>query len=379
MKKLLDIVKPIVPKRSNLPILQRVALFNEDGFLTLMATDLEITVRVTSEIAVDCPLGINVHFAQLEKIIKALKNQDIQFTQDDDNGYLYINGFRLPTVPNMEFPAMPDLSGIRHTFSADLSTGIAHTLPFVSKDEFRPTLTGVYFQMYAGAFDMVATDGHILVLHPETLEDNQESYSFIVPPQFLTQVKKHKAHTFAVTEGVNAGFIRTEIGNITLVSRLIEGKFPTSYKKCIEDAPHEENRLEIHPKELLPVLQNALIASPPVSKEITFDIYHDQYTVYADNYEEGLVYEKVLEASARGEERPLCVDGEYLQRILKTIEGITAWKFFNWNMNPEDPRPSLVTLLEHPTDTIMLTIRPKQSVPDRFSARMNKTTGEKAA
>ena len=128
-----------------------------------------------------------------------------------------------------DYPDLPDVNSGRpiHIPQNRLKELISGTIFAVSENQGRPIHTGVKFEVTADSITAIAVDGFRLArrtFHPE--ESTERELSFVVPAPGLKEVEK-----ILVDSDDDASFtlgpkhILYQVGNATLVCRLLEGEF----------------------------------------------------------------------------------------------------------------------------------------------------------
>ncbi len=128
-----------------------------------------------------------------------------------------------------DYPELPDVNsgrGIRIPQSA-LKELISGTIFAVSENQGRPIHTGVKFEVENHAISAIAVDGFRLArrtFHPEV--STERELSFVVPAAGLKEVEKILTDTDEdAIFTLGPKHILFEVGNATLVCRLLEGDF----------------------------------------------------------------------------------------------------------------------------------------------------------
>lgn len=128
-----------------------------------------------------------------------------------------------------DYPELPDVNDGRpiHIPQSRLKELISGTIFAVSENQGRPIHTGVKFEVTNDSITTVAVDGFRLArrtFHPE--ESTQREVNFVVPAAGLKEVEK-----IVTDSDEDASFtlgskhILFQMGNATLVCRLLEGEF----------------------------------------------------------------------------------------------------------------------------------------------------------
>jgi DNA polymerase III subunit beta len=240
----LAIVKDVVERRNTIPVLSNVRLAARDGQLVATGTDLDIETSVTlSGGAIDADFAVTVPAHNLADILKKApagddlaidaamldtsKPDDSSMTAGFDFGGLRIN---VQGIAASEFPhmAMSDEVVEFDIETAKLREGIEAVAFAISTEETRYYLNGIYMHVTdKGALRMVATDGHRLGRHD--IEGNFPKIAgVIIPRKMMSHILKvtGKGAPESVRIIVNHAKVRVIVGNVTVVSKLIDGTFP---------------------------------------------------------------------------------------------------------------------------------------------------------
>ena len=108
----LQAVIGVVERRQTMPILSNVLLVARDGVLAVTATDLEVELVATAEVAVEAGGEITVSGRKLLDICRALPDgSDIDISLSGEK--LVVRSgrskFSLATLPSAEFPSVEDI------------------------------------------------------------------------------------------------------------------------------------------------------------------------------------------------------------------------------------------------------------------------------
>lgn len=227
----------VVERRNTMPILANARLIAESGTLRLIATDLDIEIRLRADAIVEVP-GETTVPAHLLSALVAKMGDDwaVSLEALHDEGKLSIAAgrtrTRLQCLPASDFP---DLSQIEptHRFSvacADLVAAIEATQFAISTEETRYYLNGVFLHQADDRLVVVATDGHRLARWRGPLPEGAAGMpGVIVPRKTVGEIQKiakaAKAGEIA-SIALSEAKISIEIGETLLVSKLIDGTFP---------------------------------------------------------------------------------------------------------------------------------------------------------
>ncbi len=235
LAKALNTVARVANGRNTLPILSNVILRTVDNRLSIAATNLDIAIThyIGSKVAKEGSITIPARLTQ--DFVSSLPSGVIDLSLDDSKLHIYTEKYQsvINGVSAEEFPVMPAIAKGQHwTIDAKtLKKGLQQTIIAASSDESRPTLTGVYFHTHDGELFMVATDSYRLA--EKKLMKMTEEVSLLVPAsamQDLLRIVADYDDKVEVTHDDQQ--ILFQVGDVELVARLIEGKYP-DYRKLI--------------------------------------------------------------------------------------------------------------------------------------------------
>jgi DNA polymerase-3 subunit beta len=143
------------------------------------------------------------------------------------------NGEEFPKLPTVEYSSSIEVTGEL------LSSAINKTIFAIGTDEMRPVMTGVYCHFSPEDITFVATDAHKLVRYRRTDINTTSSSAFILPKKPLNLLKANLRGDEAVKLEYNESNATFTFNDLTLVCRLIDGKYPNyeavRKSKCIND------------------------------------------------------------------------------------------------------------------------------------------------
>ncbi len=235
LSKALGAVARIANTRNTLPILSNVLLKTVDNRLSVSATNLDIAItqyigsKVSSEGSITVPARLMQDFvASLPSGVISLELDEHKLHITADQYKSTING-----IAADDFPVMPAISkGTSFEITASvLKKGLQQTVMAASSDEARPVLTGVYLHSFDNMLYLVATDSYRLA--EKALLKNKDKVSLLIPAgamQDLLRILGDGEETVSITHDEQQVLFR--VGEVELVSRLIDGAYP-DYRKLI--------------------------------------------------------------------------------------------------------------------------------------------------
>ena len=220
-----------VSPKSTIPCLEGILLRAGIG---VQVTGFNLETGITVKLAADVrEAGICVMPARLFfDIVRKLPDEELEITVDDKLQVSITGGastFHITAMDAEDYPELPDVNsekGIQMPQSA-LREMIGGTIFSVSENQARPIHTGCLIEVSDETITMVAVDSFRLARrtwHSE--EPIGRELKFVVPATGLREVEKILADTDEpMTFTLGEKHILFEIGDATLVCRVLEGEF----------------------------------------------------------------------------------------------------------------------------------------------------------
>ncbi len=234
-------LQSIVEKRNTIPILGNIKLEVEGSQITFTATDLDIVATDIVPANVEEGGIITIPAQKFYDIIRKLNGAAIvNFTLEQGSDQMIINSgeanFRLSYLPADDFPIMAK-GEVESNFTisaTDMFRLLNYTGFAMSREETRYYLNGIYLHEVEGALRAVATDGHRLARIDVPLPEGANGMTgVIIPRKAVTELKKMlESQTGDVNIEVTENKIFVSFGNVTFLSKLVDGTFP-DYARAI--------------------------------------------------------------------------------------------------------------------------------------------------
>lgn len=237
----LVIVSRALASKNVLAVLDNFIFEVKENSLAVTASDSENWITSTVELEESSDNG---QFAISAKgMLEATKNLPdvaLTFTTEDDKNMKIQYGsgvFSLPISSTEDFPVAPDINGEnRVSFGLTeslLQENIARAIGATASDDLRPIMTGIFFDMTDEKLNIVASDGHQLVLNSLTdfvhnEVNNEVNNGTLIMPRKPAGILKNilKKGENTVTISTDGQRVEVTTGLFTLNSRLIEGRYP---------------------------------------------------------------------------------------------------------------------------------------------------------
>ncbi len=319
----LQAVTGIVERRHTLPILSNVLIERSGQQLHLVATDLEIQVTARFALA-DKGAGdqkVTVSARKLVDILRSLPEESPVALDVQANKVQVKAGksrFSLQSLPADDFPRLAEAAGaaVYRLSQARLRALLLLVQYAMAQQDIRYYLNGMLLVIGDGQLKAVATDGHRLAFAAESIGDTRERQEVILPRKAVLELVKLLAETDdEVALQVGANQVRFEFGGISLVSKVVDGKFPdygrvipTNYKK---EFAVERTRLQ-------QALQRVAILSNEKFRGVRWMLAGGSLRISCTNTEQEEATEE-LEIGYSGEALDIGFNVTYLLDVLNNI------------------------------------------------------------
>ena len=330
----LKVSKALAVKSTN-PVLEGIKISAKGDSLTLLATDLELTIEKTikAEVLMEGETVVVgkyfVDFAKkLEKEqveLSRLYDAQLQIKYSESESELQV--FPAENYPKIETSENQNYFEISQK---DFKELVEKTVIACSTDDSRPILKGCLFEVKDNKLTSVALDGFRMAVVNKPVTASSD-FKAVIPSRTLTEITRlldKDDEKISVYVSNNSLYVKVE--NTTIYSRLIEGEFvkynhilPTSF----------ENTVTVNRNALLTSIERAsIVARNDRFNVIRFEIKENVMTVLAKS-EVGNVVENV-NVNLNGKDMIIAFNGKYIGEYIKTISD----EFITLNLNtPIDP------------------------------------------
>ena len=192
----LKIVEKVTAQRGNVvPVLSNVLFEAVDNVLNLSATDLEISVKAKTTVAVKKEGKITLPAKKLLEIASKLPDKPVEFSLNEDNNVVSItcgnSKFEIIGISAQEFPKIEDSieDGTEIEIEIEpLLKSIKNTVYAVANYENRNVISGVFCLIKDNKLEMAATDGNRLTRIIETIDNKEgKTAKLVIPSKTLNE------------------------------------------------------------------------------------------------------------------------------------------------------------------------------------------------
>jgi DNA polymerase III subunit beta len=308
------------------PILRNLKAVADGDKCTLMATDLEIGIRLeVRSPQVQEPGEAILPAAKLTSILREATDEHLTIEADGQKCVVTgaHNEFEMPGEDPADFPDIPTFADKKHheLTAGALRTMIRRTVFAAARESTRYAMTGVVWELEGNQCRLVATDSKRLALATGAAKDvgghDTKGGSHIVPTKAMALLERtlhDDDELVRVSLRPNEVLFQTE--KATIYSRLVEGRFPP-YKEILPKKANARIPLKVGP--FLTAVRQAAIMTDDESKRVNFHFAPGQLTLAAQGAASGR--SKVeTELEYDGTPIDIAFDPQYLVDMLKVLE-----------------------------------------------------------
>lgn len=223
-------VQRAVSSKSTNPALEGILIESGNGSIKLYGYDLDICINTEIEAEV-LKEGASVIQAKLfSEIIRKLPEESITIDVNEKN-IVYIQSgkvdYKIVGMPAEDYPEITtaNTSDVITIEGETLASMIRQTIYAVSDKDTKPAHKGSLFEISNKKIRIVSVDGYRLAIRTEDI-DYEDEKTFIVPGKSLLEITKLiNDNTKNVDIKVSGKNIFFNIGDYSVMSRLIEGEF----------------------------------------------------------------------------------------------------------------------------------------------------------
>ena len=325
----LKVSKALSVKAAN-PVLEGIKITAKGDTLTLLASDMELTIekKIKADVLMEGETVVVgkyfVDFAKkLEKEqveLSRLFDGGLQIKYSDSESELQV--FPVENYPKIE----KEIDGSFFEISqADLKQVVERATFSCSADDSRPILKGCLFEIVDNKLTTVALDGFRMAVIKKNVISSGDTKA-VIPARALSEIVRlldKDGENVKVILQKNTLFV--EVENTCLISRLIEGEF-VNYNLILPTI--FENTVTVNRQAFLNSIERAsIVARNDRYNVIKLDIKENVMTVSAKS-EVGNVNENVT-VMLTGKDLTIAFNGKYVAEYLKAVNE----EFVTLNLN----------------------------------------------
>ena len=325
--KSLNFVQGVVEKNT-LPILSNVLLQLKDNKLLIVATDLDIIFYdEISDVKIINEGSTTTSAAILYDILRKISsNSELSFELKSANK-LYLKSenvdFNLLCLPTDNFPTFTDeFEGQEISLNNNRFLKLLNkTRISISNDDTRHYLNGIFLHLTEAHgrnfLTGVATDSHRLSSSSLELDNTNNFTSLILPRKTVFQLCSLLTETSdQLVMQTSENKIKFSLGNMKLISKVIDGKFP-DYKKVVPTT--NDKTLIVSSKDFINSIERVASVSLDRKEGVKLVISNDNVQLSVNSANSGEGNEKI-KAEFSSEKLNISFNSKYLIDIASEVE-----------------------------------------------------------
>lgn len=307
------------------PILRNLKMVVEADKCTVMATDLELGVRLEVRGVRVSELGDAILPAsRLIAILRESADDEMDLEADNDRSVMHgkSNEYEMPGEDPGNFPDVPSFTEDKYheLHGGVLREMIRRTVFAAATENPRYAMTGVLWELDGNSARLVATDGRRLAVAQATCTaqggHTTKGTTPVVPTKamgLLERVLHDPDEVVRVSLRPNDVLFKTD--RAMIYSRLVEGRFP-AYREVFPKKTTVKIVLPVAP--FLVAIRQSAIMTDEESKRVTFSFSNKKLTLQARGVETGRSkVEMPLEYEGKSVE--INFDPRYLVEMLRVL------------------------------------------------------------
>jgi len=232
-----------VAKNSSIVALEGILVEAEQDSVTFTGYNLTTGIRAVINIQPEQTGAVVINARLFGEIVRKSPDDYITLEADSNMNVKITCGMSEFSILGLSASDYPDLPEPEKEKSLSLPANtlremISMTVFAVSDNESKPVHTGALFDIKNGSLNIVAVDGYRMAIRREPVSSTVPEMSFVVPGPALREVERICGETEEnVVINLGRRHITFEIGDVYLVSRLLEGDFINYEASIPKDMP----------------------------------------------------------------------------------------------------------------------------------------------
>lgn len=321
----LSVTQKAINTHNTLPVLSNILIESEGQKVKLSATNLEISIQTSIQADVKNEGKITIPARILTSWVSFLKKSEIEIKTKENETLLLKTNEAKTTIKGISAEEFPVLLKIEkeNEFTlknTDLKKAINEVIFSCSHSSIRPVLSGVLITGKNNEIRFAATDSYRLSEKIVNIDKKLDKEIYCIIPartmieveRIISSIKEDKDVKVIISQNQ----ILFQIENISITSRLIDGKFP-EYNQIIPK--NNKTKIIIKKDDLVLAIKRVGIFAKENNNNMRFIFEKEKVIITTDVTEIG-TEEAELEINLTGEPSQASLNGQFLLDILSVIE-----------------------------------------------------------
>jgi DNA polymerase-3 subunit beta len=304
-------------------VLSNVLLATDGNRLRLSATNLEIGINYWIGSKVEQQGSVTVPARLFAEFVSSLPHGNIELSALDSVLTVKSPHYesRFNGIPADEFPLIPTITTdpVLTLDAGTLKEALTQVVVAASADEARPVLAGIYLYTEDGELYLVATDSYRLAeKRLELPGDIPKALSMIVPARTMQElIRLLGESTGDVEVYLDENQVMFRLGDVELVSRLIEGQFP-NYRQIVPQ--HAETSFDIDTAEFTRITKVASLFARESAGSVRLEIKAEGEVSISSSDSEVGGNTSSAECEVAGDDGEISLNARYLTDALGVMK-----------------------------------------------------------
>jgi DNA polymerase-3 subunit beta len=333
LQKALDVIANVVPAKTTLPILTCVLMEASGGRLRLSATNLDISITTSTEkVEIKDEGKVAIPATKFVPFVRSLRSGKVTISQTGEQIRLDSGKAKL-TENTMDVKDYPVLKELEEKNGLDIEAALLidmvnETSYSVSRDETRPALMGILWEIRSDSLTLVATDAHRLARSRRSMQWTVSGDKDMIVdtaalrqlPRVVGAFRDEDEASGNVTMYMGDNQLSFRAGATVLHARLLEGPFPDYNAVLPKD---NDKDLTVDKSEFAQAIRRVSITADRITSQIRLGIENGRMELTARGTE-GSQSEDEIPVAYEGDAMEIGFNYSYLQDILKNIKAETV-------------------------------------------------------
>jgi DNA polymerase III subunit beta len=334
LSRALNNVARVASSKNALPILSNVLIKTIDNRVCIAATNLNIAIthyigsKVSDEGSITVPARLMQDFvASLPPGVIDIRVDDTKLKIKAEHYNSTING----TLAD-DYPVMPQINnGTSWKISAPiLKKSLQQVVLAASNDDARPVLTGIYFHTHQGKLFIAATDSYRLA-EKEVINLKQE-VNLLIPASAMNDLLRiigDQDEEVKITHDDQQ--VLFTVGDIELVTRLIDGRYP-DYRKLIP--ANFTTSAKLPKSELLNITKVSSLFARESAGSVTLELDEDEKQISIRSIASQLGENTATASAEISGNASITLNSRYILDALNAVDDSEVSIYFNGKLEP---------------------------------------------
>lgn len=301
LKEQVGALQGIFARKETIPVLGKIKIdANQNGALTMTATDLDVSLIIEQEVDILESGSICLSGKKLGEITAGLPNEPVHLKLDAKNERVEFRAGRfkskLSGTSSDQFPEVPRVSSEAVKLPASVFyEGLRRTIFAVTEDTKRFTINGILLVLDDSGLKMVSTDGHRLCCFQTAISLTNQNISCLIPIKAARELKNLLASEIRINQKADVkikkgGHIEFEVANKQMTARELTGNFP-NWEMVIPKT--FEFFAEIKASELKDALTRVGVMADDAHRRVEFVFFQNKLLLKSESAETGNSTEEI--------------------------------------------------------------------------------------